>query len=159
MRDELDTKSVNDLIESACIERDQHNLSEIILTLQSRGTLEVFDAAYHLCVDQDPYKRIIGFRILEDLGTLELAFPNETRDLAIHLAEKESDTNVLIAIIRVLARVGGFSAVCTLEKLQQSPINQVRYGIISAVSHTLSKENQLSALPIVMRALIDIDIG
>jgi HEAT repeat protein len=155
MRDELDSQSVQNLIARAVITADQHELSEIILSLQSRGTIEVFDAAYELCVDHDSVKRILGFRILEDLGTLNLTFPNETQDLTLHLLETESDPNVLSSMARVLARVGGSKAIEALEMLQKNSSPIVRYGVVTALSYLLNKPERSNVIPTILRFLTD----
>ena len=153
--DNLGSRPVKDLIAAALVESDEHVLSEIILTLQSRGTLKVFDAAYKLCVEQDAQKRILGFRILEDLGAFELTFPGETLDLTLHLLETESDAGVLASMARVLARVGGPQAIEALENLTKNSSSKVRAGIMMAISYFLKKEDRSKVISTVLLLLQD----
>jgi hypothetical protein len=81
--------------------RGEVSYFDFLIALHERASREVFDAAASLCRYPDPDERILGLRILRELGEDRPVFP-ETWELLEDMAETEEDADVLWWVISCL---------------------------------------------------------
>lgn len=76
---------------------------DLLVALQERGSREVFEVAGSLCHDEQPEERILGLRILRELGPYaQRPVFEETWALLESMSETETDVDVLVWVIACL---------------------------------------------------------
>lgn len=108
---------------------------DVLTALHERGNREVFDAALTLCGDQQPKERVIGLRILRELGP-HGARPvfEETWALLDRMVETEEDPGVLYWTLACLRFTNDPRILDTLVRLSTHPDADIRRGIAFSIA-------------------------
>lgn len=144
------------LIEAAYVEwreRDDDSPCPATVALCERGSREVLDAALTLCASLDPKCRIVGARILGQLGSPERTFPEECCDTLIALLRDPSE-QVMTTAVYALGHLGNHRCDPELLALKDHPEPVVRKG----VAFSLAGTNLPQAVPILLTLMDDDDV-
>lgn len=135
-------QSTADLIEAALAEelRDDNKPVPNLVALHERGTHEVLDAAIEQCRSVDPMRRIVGARILGELGSPERTFPEECCDMLLELLKRDSDERVFKSALIALSHLRNPRCEPDIIALMHHPDSEVRHFVASHLSGTTSEE-------------------
>lgn len=108
---------------------------DVLAALHQRGSREVFDAAAALCLDRLPEERIIGLRILRELGPggIRPVF-EETWALLDGMVETEQDPGVLYWALACLRCTGDPRILDALVRFSTHPDADIRRGIAFSIA-------------------------
>lgn len=108
---------------------------DVLAALHDRATREVFDAAALLCRQSLPGDRIIGLRILGELGQAgQRPLFDETWDLLNGMVEAEQDSAVLYWVLACLRFTDDPRILDTLVRFSTHPDADIRRGIAFSVA-------------------------
>lgn len=144
VRNTEDTRSIAELIEAALegqireaanpdSEPDPENF-EAIAILHHKGTHEILDAARVLCASLDPERRVLGARILGQLGSPR-SFPDECCDDLLKLLN-DDNFEVLKAAVYALGHLSNRRADSHLIAFKNHGDDQLRCGVARALCGT-----------------------
>jgi HEAT repeat protein len=132
--------STADLIEAALAEelRDDNKPVPNLVALHERGTREVLDAAIKQCHSPDPIRRIVGARILGELGSPSRTFPEECCDALLELVRHDNDERVFKSALIALNHLRNARCEPDIIALRHNPDSEVRYFVASHLWGTKS---------------------
>lgn len=103
---------------------------DLLVALHERGSREVFEAAKVLCRDDRPEERILGLRILRELGPSDKRpVCAETWPLLEEMVETEEDDDVLYWVLSCLWYTGNPRVIDTLVGFSNHPNDRIRQTI------------------------------
>ncbi|HYN99332.1 MAG TPA: hypothetical protein VEU28_06625 [Actinomycetota bacterium] len=107
---------------------------DLLTALHERGTREVYDAAEELCRHSVPRERVLGFRILRELGPAGCRpLFEETWALLDEMVESEQDPAVLYWVLACLRFTEDPRVLDTLVRFSTSPDEDIRRGIAFSI--------------------------
>jgi HEAT repeat protein len=124
-----DPRSAHELIALALTETDEERAWEAIETLRFRADREAFEAARALCRSQCPIERERGASILNQFGSPQRVFPDETLAVFLQMLPSETDSAVLESICYALSYLNHPGALKPLLSLRRHPSANVRYAV------------------------------
>ena len=107
---------------------------DLLTALHERGTREVYDAAEELCRHSVPRERVLGLRILRELGPAggRPVF-EEAWTLWDEMVESEQDPAVLYWVLACLRFTEDPRVLDTLVRFSTSPDEDIRRGIAFSI--------------------------
>lgn len=107
---------------------------DVLVALHERGTREVFEAAARLCRHRLSEDRVIGLRILQELGP-DGSRPvfEETWALLEGMTDDEEDPDVLYWVLACLRSTGDRRILDTLVRFSTHPDPDIRRGIAFSI--------------------------
>lgn len=143
------------LLQRALSEDDWDRYWDIVMVLHLRGTEEVFCEARRMCFSDDPDQRALGADILGQLGAPNRPFAAESAGIFLGMLEKETDTDVLSAVVSAVGHLDYPSPkfVQPLVRLASHEDPQIR----KAVAIALSGYDDSSAIETIIKLSSDKD--
>ena len=115
-------------------ERGQASHIDLLAALHDRGTREVYDAAEGLCRHSLPQERVLGLRILRELGPAGCRpVFEETWALLDEMVENELDPAVLYWVLACLRFTDDPRVLDTLVRFSTHPDEDIRRGIAFSI--------------------------
>ncbi len=150
----LSELTVDELI---CVALESSDLEEpsrataALVALHERGSREVLVAAIELCNSRELPKRILGARILGELGGpgVHRGFPDECCDTLLRLAASDENMEVVIAAVFALGHLGNRRSDEALSDFSNHPHPLVRKGVAFALNGATS-QRAVKALLVLM---------
>jgi HEAT repeat protein len=107
---------------------------DVLVALHERGTREVFEAAARLCGHRLSGERVIGLRILQELGPAGgRPLFDETWALLEGMADSEEDPDVLYWVLACLRSTGEPRILDTLVRFSTHTDPDIRRGIAFSI--------------------------
>jgi HEAT repeat protein len=113
--------------------------------LQMRATPEVLEGASLLLNSNDAARRVVGIRVLAQLGLPERKFPVECTDRLLTLLTVEKDACVLAATASAFYYLEASRGLPELLQLSKHPDARVREGVVNGLTG-LTEPGAVSAL-------------
>lgn len=129
-----DPRTVDELINAALCESDEHRRWNIVSALHWRGNREALQRAAALCESHCSFERAIGAEILGQLGVPERSFPPECGEILCRMLKTETDTNVLQTVLIALWHLSCPAAIPIAARFAIHPDVSVRYGAVFALT-------------------------
>lgn len=145
MGDHLDATQTQELIRRA-LTGDDEEAWECVMTLQTRGTREVFDACTTLLASADPDERGLAADVLGQLGLPHRPFLTETIPLLMERLHLEFDADALATVIVALSHLGATQAEEPIARLFGHADPDVRYAVAFALGVDHPGPESLEAL-------------
>ncbi|WP_448951133.1 HEAT repeat domain-containing protein [Labrys neptuniae] len=144
--------TTSDLIEQAIEHerQDDGSRNEALVELQARGSRDVLEAAERLCHSQDSLHRLVGARILGELGN-DRSFPEECCDILLELCHSERVLEVLRCALFSLGHLGNPRCQPDLIRFADHPDPIVRYAVAFSFHEPQTEE----AVQVLLRLMTD----
>jgi HEAT repeat protein len=129
-----DARASHEFVTIALTEPDENAAWDAVVTLQFRGTKDVFDTACDLCTSECPQERTLGANILGQLGIPNRSLPIESAKLLVERLAVETDDDVINAMCIALGHLGDPTAIPTLVQFKAHENTRVRYAVVFALA-------------------------
>lgn len=130
----LDPRTVEELINAALSEVDEHVADAAIAALHWKGTREVLHRAEALCKSLCVRERRLGALILGQLGVPDRTYPAECKSILRRMLQTEETPEVLRSVLIAISHQNDAEAIPQVIRHAGDADAEVRYAVVHALT-------------------------